>query len=67
MSTDLINKVLRIGEGRAMKGMQQRVKEINALEEQIERLSDERQRAHMSNAKTTTAQKEPNPTITKVL
>ncbi|MFP5451326.1 MAG: preprotein translocase subunit SecA [Thermoleophilia bacterium] len=45
MSTDLINKVLRVGEGRAMKGMQSRVKAITALEPEIEKLTDEELRA----------------------
>jgi preprotein translocase subunit SecA len=45
MSTDLINKVLRVGEGRAMKGMQGRVKAITALEPEIEKLTDEELRA----------------------
>jgi preprotein translocase subunit SecA len=40
MSTDLINKVLRFGEGRSMKEMQARVARINALEPEIETLSD---------------------------
>jgi preprotein translocase subunit SecA len=45
MSTDLINKILRVGEGKVMKGMQARVGRINALEERIEPLSDEELRA----------------------
>jgi preprotein translocase subunit SecA len=45
MSTDLINKVLRVGEGRAMKGVQSRVKAITALEPEIEKLTDEELRA----------------------
>jgi preprotein translocase subunit SecA len=45
MSTDLINKVLRVGEGRAMKGMQGRVSRISELEPAMEKLSDEELRA----------------------
>jgi preprotein translocase subunit SecA len=45
MSTDLLNKVLRVGEGRAMKGMQGRVGKINALEPEMEKLSDAELRA----------------------
>ena len=41
MSTDLLNKVLRVGEGRAMKGMQAKVAQIAALEPAMEKLSDE--------------------------
>ncbi len=41
MSTDLINRVLRVGEGRAMKGMQSRVARIGELEPEMEALSDE--------------------------
>ncbi len=41
MSTDLLNKVLRVGEGRAMKGMQAKVGRISALEPDMEKLSDE--------------------------
>src|SRR5680860_1179497 len=41
MSTDLLNKVLRVGEGRAMKGMQAKVAQISALEPEMEKLSDE--------------------------
>jgi len=41
LSTDLINKFLRAGEGRAMKTMQARVGRINALEPEMEALSDE--------------------------
>ncbi len=45
MSTDLLNKVLRVGEGRAMKGMQGRVAKIGALEPEMEKLSDAELRA----------------------
>ena len=45
MSTDLLNKVLRVGEGRAMKGMQGRVAKIGALEPDMEKLSDAELRA----------------------
>jgi preprotein translocase subunit SecA len=45
MSTDLLNKVLRVGEGRAMKGMQGQVGKINALEPEMEKLSDAELRA----------------------
>ena len=45
MSTDLINKVLRVGEGRQMRSMQQRVKRINALEPDLEPLTDGELRA----------------------
>ena len=41
MSTDLLNKVLRVGEGRAMKGMQQKAARITALEPEMEKLSDD--------------------------
>ncbi len=41
MSTDLINKVLRVGEGRVLKGMQGHVQRINDLEPQMEALGDE--------------------------
>ena len=41
MSTDLLNKVLRVGEGRAMKGMQGQVERIAALEPEMEKLSDD--------------------------
>ena len=41
MSTDLLNRVLRVGEGRAMKGMQQRAARITALEPEMEKLSDD--------------------------
>ncbi|MGD9571929.1 MAG: preprotein translocase subunit SecA [Thermoleophilia bacterium] len=40
MSTDLINKVLRVGEGRAMKAMQGQVGKIGALEPELEKLDD---------------------------
>ena len=45
MSTDLINKVLRVGEGRAMKSMQGQVERIGLLEAEMEKLSDEELRA----------------------
>ena len=45
MSTDLLNKVLRVGEGRAMKGMQSQVARINDLEPGMEKLSDAELRA----------------------
>jgi len=45
MSTEMINKLLRFGEGRAMKRMQERVGRINALEPQIQALSDAELRA----------------------
>ena len=45
MSTDLLNKVLRVGEGRAMKGMQSQVAKIGALEPEMEKLSDAELRA----------------------
>ena len=45
MSTDLINRVLRVGEGRAMKGMHGRVGRINALEPEMQKLSDADMRA----------------------
>ncbi len=40
MSTELINKVLRFGEGRGMKQRMQRVQRINALEPEMQDLSD---------------------------
>jgi preprotein translocase subunit SecA len=40
MSTDLINKVLRVGEGRQIKGMWSRVERINKMEPEIQKLSD---------------------------
>jgi preprotein translocase subunit SecA len=40
MSTDLINRVLRVGEGRAMKAMQGQVARIGALEPEMEALDD---------------------------
>ncbi len=40
LSTELINKFLRVGEGRAMKSMQGRVARINALEPEMEKLTD---------------------------
>ena len=45
MSTDLINKVLRFGEGREMKGMQARAAGMVALEPQMQALSDAELRA----------------------
>jgi preprotein translocase subunit SecA len=45
MSTDLLNKVLRVGEGRVLKGMQSHVARINALEPEMEALSDDDLRA----------------------
>ena len=45
MSTDLINRVLRVGEGRAMKTMQSRVKRIGELEPEIEKLTGAELRA----------------------
>ena len=48
MSTDLLNKVLRVGEGRAMKGMQAQVARITALEPEMEKLSDEELQAKTS-------------------
>ena len=45
MSTDLINKVLRVGEGRVLKGMQGQVSRIGDLEPRMEALSDEELRA----------------------
>ncbi len=45
MSTDLINKVLRVGEGRAMKAMQSHVAKIGALEPEMEKLTDAELRA----------------------
>jgi preprotein translocase subunit SecA len=45
MSTDLLNRVLRVGEGRAMKGMQGRVARINELEPQVQKLTDAELRA----------------------
>ena len=41
MCPDRLNKVLRGGEGRAMKGMQAKVAQIAALEPAMEKLSDE--------------------------
>ena len=41
MSTDILNKVLRVGEGRVMKGYLKRVAGINALEPTMQELSDE--------------------------
>jgi preprotein translocase subunit SecA len=45
MSTDLLNRVLRIGEGRTMRQMVERVAAMNALEPDVQRLSDEELRA----------------------
>ncbi len=45
MSTDLLNKVLRVGEGRAMKGIQAQVARIGDLEPEMEKLSDAELRA----------------------
>ncbi|MSO44171.1 MAG: preprotein translocase subunit SecA [Thermoleophilia bacterium] len=41
MGTDMINKVLRFGEGRGMKQRIKRVEAINALEPQMQALSDQ--------------------------
>ncbi len=41
MSTEMINKVLRFGEGRGMKQRVKRVERINALEPEMQELSDE--------------------------
>ena len=41
MSTDMINKVLRVGEGRSMKRMHGRVGTINELEPEVQKLSDD--------------------------
>jgi preprotein translocase subunit SecA len=45
MSTDLINRILRVGEGRAMKQMFARVARITEREPALEKLSDEELRA----------------------
>jgi preprotein translocase subunit SecA len=45
MSTEMINRVLRVGEGRSMKRMQSRVVDINALEPEAQALTDEELRA----------------------
>ncbi|HTI32621.1 MAG TPA: hypothetical protein VL422_03025, partial [Miltoncostaea sp.] len=45
MSTDLLNKVLRVGEGRVLKGMQGQVQRINELEPEMEALGDDELRA----------------------
>ncbi len=45
MSTDLINRVLRIGEGRAMKSMQSLVARVGEREAELQKLSDEELRA----------------------
>jgi preprotein translocase subunit SecA len=41
----VFQKILRAGEGRTLKRMQERVRDINALEPDIERLSDDELRA----------------------
>ena len=41
----VFQKILRAGEGRTLKRMQERVREINAFEPEIERLSDDELRA----------------------
>jgi preprotein translocase subunit SecA len=41
MSTEIINKFLRVGEGRAMKGRVARVERITKREPEFEKLSDE--------------------------
>ncbi len=45
MSTDMINRVLRVGEGRSMKRMQSRVLPIGELEPEMQKLSDAELRA----------------------
>jgi preprotein translocase subunit SecA len=45
MSTEILNKFLRFGEGRHMKRMQERVLRMNALEPEIQKLSDAELRA----------------------
>ncbi|WP_246496324.1 preprotein translocase subunit SecA [Miltoncostaea marina] len=45
MSTDLINKVLRVGEGRAMKALHTQAARIGELEPSMEALSDDELRA----------------------
>ena len=50
MSTDLLNKVLRIGEGRQIKQMQSRVVAIGAREPELERLSDDELLAALARA-----------------
>ena len=45
MSTDMINKVLRVGEGRSMKRMHGRVGTINDLEPEVQKLGDDEIRA----------------------
>ena len=45
MSTDMINKVLRVGEGRSMKRMHGRVGTINELEPEVQKLGDDEIRA----------------------
>jgi preprotein translocase subunit SecA len=45
MSMSVFQKILRAGEGRTLKRMQERVRDINALEPDIERLSDDALRA----------------------
>src|SRR6478752_4495914 len=37
----VFQKILRAGEGRTLKRMEQRVREVNAFEEELERLSDD--------------------------
>jgi preprotein translocase subunit SecA len=58
MSTDLINKVLRVGEGRVLKGMQGQVARINALEPDMESLSDGELRARTDEFKARLAEGE---------
>src|SRR5512134_221387 len=45
MSTEMINRVLRVGEGRSMKRMQGRVAKIADLEPDVQKLSDAELRA----------------------
>jgi len=45
MSTDLLNKVLRVGEGRAMKALTAQVARMAELEPEVEKLSDAELRA----------------------
>jgi preprotein translocase subunit SecA len=45
MSTEILNRFLRFGEGRHMKAMQERVLRMNALESEIQKLSDAELRA----------------------
>ena len=58
MSTDLINKVLRVGEGRVLKGMQGQVARINDLEPAMEALSDDELRARTAEFKARLAEGE---------